>query len=82
MVDRDRWDAAHAAGHSTTLQTLRRTHLWTGLPAGVEPTTVWPAWPLERIADELEVAPGEVLLDMACGRGDSAGGSARTPAPA
>jgi SAM-dependent methyltransferase len=70
MVDRDRWDAAHAAGESPTLRALRRQHLWTALPDGIEPTTVWPAWPLERVATELELSEGEVLLDMACGRGD------------
>ena len=73
MLDRDRWDAAHAAGESPTLRALRQEHLWTDLPAGVEPTTVWPAWPLERVAAELELAEGDVLLDMACGRGDLGG---------
>ena len=69
-VDRDRWDRAHAASDSPTLARIRRKTLTAALPEGVEPTTVWPAWPLERLLDELEVGDGDILVDLGCGRGE------------
>jgi SAM-dependent methyltransferase len=69
-VDRARWDRSHAAGASPTLARIRRATLTSALPNGVEPTTVWPAWPLDRVVDELEIAAGETLVDLGCGRGE------------
>lgn len=40
------------------------------LPEGVEPTTVWPALPLDRLMELLEIAPGQTLVDAGCGRGE------------
>jgi ubiquinone/menaquinone biosynthesis C-methylase UbiE len=44
--------------------------LTAALPPEVQPTTVWPAWPLERVRDELEIQAGETLVDLGCGRGE------------
>lgn len=39
-------------------------------PGGVEPTTVWPAWPLDRLIEMLQIGPGDTLVDAGCGRGE------------
>ncbi len=69
-IDRAGWDASHRATEAPTLRRIRRATLWRRLPPGVEPTTIWPSWPLDRLTAELEVAEGETLVDVACGRGD------------
>lgn len=70
MPEPVRWDAAHAAGESPVLTSVRRRTICAALPPDVAPTTIWPSWPLDRIAEELELGVGDVLLDMGCGRGD------------
>ena len=57
-------------GTVAVLTRLRQETLWRGLPSGVEPTTIWPAWPLERISRALSLRPGELLVDIGTGRGD------------
>ena len=69
-VDRARWDRSHAARSSETLARVRRATLTSALPPGVESTTVWPAWPLDRVLSELELAAGETLADLGCGRAE------------
>ncbi len=49
---------------------IRRATLTGALPEGVEPTTVWPALPLDRLVELLEIAPGQTLVDAGCGRGE------------
>lgn len=69
--DQRRWDGAHrAVEQSPALEAIRRTTLTAALPPGVQATTVWPSWPLGRLAAELRIAAGHVLLDVACGVGD------------
>ena len=69
-VDRDRWNAVHARGGSALLTEIRRHTLTDALPAEVDATTIWPAWPLEVVGDALALRPGETLADIACGMGD------------
>lgn len=69
-VDRARWDTAHQNAVTPTLSRIKRETLAAALPPEVEPTTMWPSWPLDRVAAELELQPGEVLVDVGCGRGE------------
>lgn len=69
-VDRERWDAAHAVSATPTFSRIKRETICAALPDGVEPTTLWPAWPLEEVAAALDLQPGETLVDLGCGRGE------------
>ena len=69
--DQRMWDGSHrAVTSSPALDEARRTTITAALPPDVVVTTVWPSWPLERLADELALPAGGVLLDVACGIGD------------
>jgi len=68
---RARWDATYVRPHSATLLRLLRSTLAPTLPDGVAATTIWPTWPLERIAEELSVGTGQTFLDAGCGQGET-----------
>lgn len=69
-VDRVRWDAVHRQGTPCVLAELRREALTAALPPGIDNTTVWPAWPLDTVAEALALDAGETLADVGCGNGD------------
>lgn len=69
-VDRKRWDAAHAVSATPTFSRIKRETICASLPEGIEPTTLWPSWPLQEVAAALDLAVGETLVDLACGRGE------------
>ena len=69
--DQRRWDGSHrAVASSPALEEARRTTITGALPDDVLVTTIWPSWPLDRLADEVALPPGGTLLDVACGVGD------------
>jgi SAM-dependent methyltransferase len=69
--DQRMWDGSHrAVGSSPALADVRRTTITGSLPDDVIATTVWPSWPLDRLADELRLPANGVLLDVACGLGE------------
>jgi SAM-dependent methyltransferase len=69
--DQRRWDGSHRAVEaSPALEAARRTTITGALPDDVVATTIWPSWPLDRLADELALPSDGVLLDVACGVGD------------
>jgi len=68
--DQRMWDGSHRAVESSpALAAARRSTITGALPDGVIATTVWPSWPLDRLADELRLPARGVLLDVACGLG-------------
>lgn len=67
---RQRWDATYSRPYSPTQMRLLRETLAPALPEDVQATTVWPTWPLERLAAELAVTPGQTFLDVGCGLGE------------
>lgn len=69
-VDRQRWDAAHAVSATPTFSRIKRQTICAHLPEGIEPTTLWPAWPLEKVAAALDLTAGETMVDLGCGRGE------------
>ena len=69
-VDRDRWNAVHSRMGTPVLSEIRRATLTAALPPEVDATTVWPAWPLDRVAELLGLASGETLADIACGNSE------------
>lgn len=68
-MDRSSWDATHDRRATPVFDALLRETLLGALPEGLKVTTLWPAWPLDRVAGELQVAPGERVADLACGQG-------------
>lgn len=73
-VDLDRWDATFCRPASPTLDDIVRTTLDAGGDSAdgddaVARTTVWPGWPLDVLAGDLDLHVDETLLDVACGRG-------------
>lgn len=69
-VDRDRWNSTHQVSATPTLSRIKRETICAVLPDGVEPTTLWPAWPLDEVAAALDLSPGDTLVDLGCGRGE------------
>lgn len=69
-VDLERWNASHAVSSTPTFSRIKRATICADLPDDVEPTTLWPSWPLAEVAARLQIQPAETIVDLACGRGE------------
>ena len=64
-----RWDRQHALDTSA-LEEARRATISVALPEGVAATSIWPAWELDVLLEELRLPAAGTLVDVGCGTGD------------